>query len=329
MVDGPLAGQELVTLEPLPGGSAAHRVGDDVVLLPGPDARAPADYQIVDFQRGPPLLGLALVFAAAVVALGRWRGAAALVALGLTGAVLATFVLPAILAGRDPLAVAVVGSCLIMFGALYLTHGVTARTSAALLGTLASLLLIGLLGVGFAAATRLTGADEDTASLANTLGTAVDGRGLILAGLVIGALGALDDVTVTQASAVWELRAADRTVPPASCSAPLCGSAATTWAPRSTPSYSPTPAAPYRCCCCSRWPNAAWPTCSPRRSSPPKWCAPWSGASDWSRPYRSPRLWRSRSPPRGAHLGDSLTPQADRVTSSRTGRAGRGPGRPG
>jgi uncharacterized membrane protein len=69
----------------------------------------------------------------------------------------------------------------------------------------ASLALIGLLGVAFAAATRLTGIDEDTANLA-TLGTAVDGRGLILAGLVIGAL---DDVTVTQASAVWELRATD------------------------------------------------------------------------------------------------------------------------
>jgi uncharacterized membrane protein len=143
------------------------------------------------------------------VALGRWRGAASLIALGVTAAVLALFVLPAILAGRDPLAVAVVGSCAIMLAALYLTHGVNARTSAALLGTLASLLLIGLLGSAFAAAARLTGADEDTASLASALGTVVDGRGLVLAGLVIGALGALDDVTVTQASAVWELRAAD------------------------------------------------------------------------------------------------------------------------
>jgi len=175
----------------------------------GQDPADATDYQIVDFQRGTPMLGLALVFAAAVVALGRWRGAAALTALGVTAVVLALFVLPAILAGRDPLAVAVVGSCAIMFAALYLTHGVTARTSAALLGTLASLLLIGLLGAAFAAATRLTGADEDTANLAATLGTPIDGRGLVLAGLVIGALGALDDVTVTQASAVWELRAAD------------------------------------------------------------------------------------------------------------------------
>jgi uncharacterized membrane protein len=147
-------------------GRAAYETGDDVVLIAGNDPGDPTSYQIVDFQRGAPLLGLALLFAAAVVALGRWRGAAALLALGVTAAVLALFVLPAILAGRDPLAVAVVGSCAIMFAALYLTHGVTARTSAALLGTLASLLLIGLLGAAFAAATRLTGADEDTASLA-------------------------------------------------------------------------------------------------------------------------------------------------------------------
>jgi uncharacterized membrane protein len=209
MAEGPLAGRDVVALESVVRGQADFGTGDDVVLVAGEDPADPTGYQIVDFQRGPPLLGLALVFAAAVVALGRWRGAAALTALGITAAVLAAFVLPAILAGRDPLAVAVVGSCAIMFAALYLTHGVTARTSAALLGTLASLLLIGLLGTAFAAATRLTGADEDTANLAAALGAPVDGRGLVLAGLVIGALGALDDVTVTQASAVWELRAAD------------------------------------------------------------------------------------------------------------------------
>ena len=215
MTEGPLAGQDVVTLESVLRGKADFGTGDDVMLVAGQDPADATAYQIVDFQRGTPMLGLALLFATAVVALGRWRGAAALTALGVTAVVLALFVLPAILAGRDPLAVAVVGSCAIMFAALYLTHGVTARTSAALLGTLANLLLIGLFGAAFAAATRLTGADEDTANLAATLGTPIDGRGLVLAGLVIGALGALDaldaldDVTVTQASAVWELRAAD------------------------------------------------------------------------------------------------------------------------
>jgi uncharacterized membrane protein len=118
-------------------------------------------------------------------------------------------VLPAILAGEDPLAVAVVGCSAIMFGALYLTHGFSARTSTAVLGTLVSLVLIGLLGTAFTHLARLSGAGEDTASLGAVLGADVDGRGLLLAGLLIGALGALDDVTVTQTTAVWELRAAD------------------------------------------------------------------------------------------------------------------------
>lgn len=208
--DGPLAGRTIVTAVSVVRGRAPFGVGDDVVLVQsGEDPADPESFQVVDFQRSTPLLVLALVFAAAVVALGRWRGLAALVALGLTAVVLLGFVLPAILAGRDPLWVALVGCFAIMFGVLYLTHGVSARTSTAVLGTLLSLLLIGALGVAFAAAARLTGAEEDTASLAATLGSEVDGRGLVLAGLMIGALGALDDVTVTQTSAVWELRRAD------------------------------------------------------------------------------------------------------------------------
>ena len=215
MSDGPRPGASIETPVSLVRGRAPYEVGDDVVLIVSGDPADPESFQVVDLQRTTPLTALALVFAAAVVALGRWRGVAALVALGVTGAVLVGFVLPAILTGRDPLAVAVVGSCAIMFVVLYLTHGLSARTSTAVLGTLVSLVLIGVLGTLFATAARLTGLDEDTASLANSLGTDVDGRGLVLAGLVIGALGALDDVTVTQTSAVWELRRADPSLRPA------------------------------------------------------------------------------------------------------------------
>lgn len=215
MSDGPRPGASIETPVSLVRGRAPYEVGDDVVLVVSGDPTDPESFQVVDHQRTTPLALLALVFAAAVVALGRWRGVAALVALGVTGAVLVGFVLPAILTGRDPLAVAVVGSCAIMFVVLYLTHGLSARTSTAVLGTLVSLVLIGVLGTLFATAARLTGLDEDTASLANSLGTDIDGRGLVLAGLVIGALGALDDVTVTQTSAVWELRRADPSLRPA------------------------------------------------------------------------------------------------------------------
>ncbi|TQM44474.1 YibE/F family protein [Pseudonocardia cypriaca] len=210
IAEGPLAGQSVVTEVSIVRGEAPFGAGDDVVLsVPEDELTEPAAYAVVDFQRNTPLLVLALLFAAAVFGLGGRRGLAALAALALTATTLIAFVLPAILAGRDPLAVAVVGCCAIMFGALYLTHGISARTSTAVLGTLASLVLIGLLGTAFAELAQLTGADEDTANLAAALGTGVDGRGLVLAGLMIGALGALDDVTVTQTSAVWELRQAD------------------------------------------------------------------------------------------------------------------------
>jgi uncharacterized membrane protein len=208
--EGPLAGQSIGTEVSIVRGRAPFGAGDDVVLtVPDDEPANPVAYAVVDFQRDTPLLVLALLFAASVIGLGGRRGFAALAALVLTGTTLIAFVLPAILAGRDPLAVAVVGCCAIMFGALYLTHGLSARTSTAVLGTLVSLVLIGLLGTAFAHFAQLSGADHDTADLAAALGTDVDGRGLVLAGLIIGALGALDDVTVTQTSAVWELREAD------------------------------------------------------------------------------------------------------------------------
>jgi uncharacterized membrane protein len=98
-----------------------------------------------------------------------------------------------------------------MFAVLYLSHGVSARTSTAVLGTLVSLGLIGGLGEIFSLAARLTGLDEGTQKLIGTLGpnATIDPRGLLVAGFLIGALGVLDDVTVTQTSAVWELRRAN------------------------------------------------------------------------------------------------------------------------
>ena len=210
MTDGPRSGRDLVQLVPLEPGTPRFTVGDPVVLgWSGGNPDDPGSYQIVDFQRGGSLAWLAVLFAAAVLVLGRWRGLAALAALAVSFAVLLLFVLPAILAGHSPLAVAVVGAGVIMFAVLYLTHGLSARTSTAVLGTLVSLALIGVLGAAFSAAARLTGLDDQTTALVASLGVGIDARGLLLAGMVIGALGVLDDVTVTQTSAVWELRRAN------------------------------------------------------------------------------------------------------------------------
>ncbi len=185
-------------------------VGDQVVLAyTGGDLAESGSYQIQDFQRGTSMLWLAALFAAAVLLLGRWRGLASLTALGFSFLVLVVYLFPAILAGADPVIVGVLAASVIMFGVLYLTHGVSARTSSAVLGTVLSLALIGVLGTAFSAVTQLTGLDDDTGNLIRVLGHGVDARGLLLAGMIIGALGVLDDVTVTQTSAVWELRRAN------------------------------------------------------------------------------------------------------------------------
>jgi uncharacterized membrane protein len=210
MTDGGASGQSLRLTLPIEPSTPRFSANDDVVLsYNGGDLHDPSSYQIVDFQRGFPLVLLAGLFAIAVIVLGRWQGVAALVALGLSFAVLALFVLPAILAGENPLLVAIAGAGVIMFVALYLTHGLSARTSVAVLGTLVSLALIGVLSAIFSAAASLTGLDDGTSALIGSLGHGIDARGLLLAGVVIGALGVLDDVTVTQTSAVWELRRAN------------------------------------------------------------------------------------------------------------------------
>ncbi|NUT92372.1 MAG: YibE/F family protein [Saccharothrix sp.] len=210
MSDGAAAGREVRIPVPEQPSSPTFAVGDEVVLaFGGGDPTSNTSYQLADFQRGTPIALLAVLFAAAVLLLGRWQGLAALGALALSFVVLVLFVLPALLAGENPVTVAVVGAGLIMFIVLYLTHGISARTSTAVLGTLVSLALIGVLGVAFTAFGKLTGLDQDTANLVAVLGHGIDTRGLLLAGTIIGALGVLDDVTVTQTSAVWELRRAN------------------------------------------------------------------------------------------------------------------------
>jgi uncharacterized membrane protein len=194
---------------PLPNGPGAPEVdqGDEVVLIgsDGPDGRT---YSIVDHQRGHELWLLGAAFALAVVAFGRWRGVTALAGLAVTFAALLLFVVPAILAGEPPLLVAIVGSAAIMLTVLYLTHGLALSTTVAVLGTLASLTLTGVLSAVSVAALHLSGITDDISS---SVGTAysVNMQGLLLAGIVIGSLGVLDDVTVTQAATVTELARAN------------------------------------------------------------------------------------------------------------------------
>ncbi|SHM21591.1 YibE/F family protein [Cryptosporangium aurantiacum] len=209
VTDGLGKGQT-VSME-LPQGPGAPRVdvGDDVVLLVLSDGsgegETTARYTIVDKQRAGSLWLLAALAAVVVIGFGRLRGLAAIGGLVVSFAVLLLFIIPGILDGSPPLLVAVVGSAAIMFAVLYLTHGVSVRTSVAILGTLASLVLTGLLGAAFTALTELTGLGDEQSVYLATVEGGVDMRGLLLAGIIIGSLGVLDDVTITQSEVVAEL----------------------------------------------------------------------------------------------------------------------------
>ncbi|KUN10303.1 hypothetical protein AQI95_00810 [Streptomyces yokosukanensis] len=183
--------------------------GEKVVVAYEPSAPKDLQYSVADVNRKFPMALLAGIFALAVVVVGRLRGVMALVALAVSFLVLTLFILPAVLQGSNPLLVAVVGSSAIMLIALYMCHGLSARTSVAVLGTLISLSLIGLLGSLFIGWAALTGNTDDNTGLIHGLYPSIDMSGLLLAGVIIGSLGVLDDVTVTQTSAVWELHEAN------------------------------------------------------------------------------------------------------------------------
>ncbi|MGQ0826261.1 MAG: YibE/F family protein [Actinomycetota bacterium] len=183
--------------------------GDRIVVSYTKGAEPGFEYNFADRQRRPVLFAAGVVFALAVVLLGRARGLAALGGVVVSIAVILQFVLPGILEGHDPLIVAVLGSAAIAYVALYLAHGFNTLTTVALLGTLASLALTVILAATFTALARFSGYASEEALVLGSLAADVDINGLVLAGIVIGALGALDDVTVTQASAVAELRNAN------------------------------------------------------------------------------------------------------------------------
>ncbi|HVF14617.1 MAG TPA: YibE/F family protein [Acidimicrobiales bacterium] len=189
-------------------GQPRLRPGDRVVLGRAVD-RVGVDYYFSDFQRRSPLLWLGLIFAVAVVAVGRLRGLAALVGLGLSFVLLIAFVLPAILEGSNPLLVAIVGSSAIMFVLMYLAHGVNPKTTTALVGTLVSLALTGILAALFVGVARVAEVTTEETAYLQISASQVSLEGILLGGIIIGSLGVLNDVTVTQASAVWALRDSD------------------------------------------------------------------------------------------------------------------------
>lgn len=184
-------------------------VGQKVKLFRLPMEGMPAQYQFSEFERGTPLLFFSLLFVAAVVAVARWRGLMAIVGLSWAFFIMVYFMFPALVTGANPIMVGLVGGSAIMFVVLYAAHGFSARTTTALLGTLFGLILAAIMGWLATEWAHLTGVASEDDMILSAAAPDLQMTSVVIVGVMLAGLGVLNDVTITQASAVWELAGED------------------------------------------------------------------------------------------------------------------------
>ncbi|MBK8618856.1 MAG: YibE/F family protein [Anaerolineales bacterium] len=181
-------------------------VGNKVMISISKTPENVVNAYFVDFIRTTPILWLTIIFAAAIIFISRWKGVGALLSMAFSLYVIIDYIIPHILIGEDPLRVSIIGSIILLGVTLYLTYGWTLKTHAAVISMIFVLLLTGALSALFVVLTKLNGTgDENVMFLMQAMETPINLRGLLLGGMIIGALGVLDDLVTTQASAVFEL----------------------------------------------------------------------------------------------------------------------------
>jgi uncharacterized membrane protein len=214
VVDGPQAGTMLDAFLQGPSGQQEvprYEIGDEVIVNISQQGEDADFIAVADRYRVPALAALLLLFMVAVTIVGRWRGVRSLIALALTLAVVIRIVVPLLLAGWNPVLLAVGSATLVTIATFLLTEGARATTIAAAAGTFICLALTALLAVAFNALAQFTElqGSGDLVYLQTVGRPELDLGGLLLAAVIFGALGILDDVTVTQAATVHELYEAD------------------------------------------------------------------------------------------------------------------------
>lgn len=186
--------------------------GDHILVTIGARPDGILVVYFADFIRVNSILWLIAIFAITILVISRWKGLRSLLSMVFSLAIIIGYIIPHILAGDDPLRVSISGSVILLAVTLYLTYGWNLKTHSAVLSMIIVLLLTGILAGIFVVITRLTGSgDENTLFLRQMLNTEINLRGLLLGGMIIGALGVLDDLVTTQASAVFELHHANET----------------------------------------------------------------------------------------------------------------------
>jgi len=184
-----------------------YAVSDKVLVNYSPGPEGEDNFYVIGYSRTGSIYWLAFLFALIVIAIGRFKGFRALVVLLITFLIILKFIIPKILAGSEPLFVSIVGSLFILILAIYITEGFKKTATVAIFSVLIALVITGLLSVWFTAITKLTGfASEETMFLIGLAGGSINIKGLLLAGIIIGALGVLDDVVISQVALVQELK---------------------------------------------------------------------------------------------------------------------------
>lgn len=183
-----------------------YKEGEKVLITGYKNERGEDIYYITDYIRTPQIAILFFIFLLLAVFIGKNKGFLSLVSMGISFLIIFLFLLPQIHAGKDPTIIAIISSIFIIPITFYLSHGFNKKTTIAILGTLISLIITGILAVLFVNATKLSGgAMEEALFLQGTNNTYFNLKGLLLAGIIIGTLGIMDDITISQTSIVFQL----------------------------------------------------------------------------------------------------------------------------
>src|SRR6266487_948547 len=184
--------------------------GDQVYVIVNKTPNNVLQAYYVDYKRSTPLAILLSAFVLSILIMGRWKGLGSLIALVISMVMITGYVIPHILGGEDPVKVSLIGSVILLAVTLYLTYGWNLKTHASVLSIMLSLLLTGVLSLLFVYLARLTGyGDENAMYLMQASSIQIDPKGLLLGGMIIGALGVLDDLVTSQSAAVVEIHDAN------------------------------------------------------------------------------------------------------------------------
>ncbi len=204
---------QIVSTKPNPsvsGGGIRFQTGDAVMLSQVKDAAGNDAYYIVDYVRTPGLLTLFIVFLIFVLLIGRWKGLFAAVGMILSFIIISQFIIPQILLGNDPILISLMGSLFIIPLTFFISHGISRTTHVAVGATFITLIITGILAYAAVDLAKLTGYAAEEASFLQLLtGGSINIKSLLLAGIIIGTLGVLDDITISQSGIVERLAVAN------------------------------------------------------------------------------------------------------------------------